>query len=112
VFMVIGYLWYGPLFGKQWSSGTGIPMSNDMNPPLLIQTAIYSLVASIGVAYLGVLDDVEHALVSSLLVAILFIAPVLWSSVVWAKKNTTVWFIDVSYWFVAIAVVVFVQGLF
>ena len=112
VLMVLGYLWYGPLFGKQWSRATGIPMNTEMEPGPLVQTALYSLVASIGVAYMGALDDVEHAIVTSILVAILFILPVMWAAVTWEKMNRTVAMIHVGYWFVGIALVVFVQGLF
>lgn len=112
--MILGWLWYGPLFGKAWSKGTGIPMST--GSPMtssLVWTFVYSLVFNIGLALLGLVgsDDIEHALVAGLVVGIFVIGAAMYSAVVWAKYNKNVYMIDVLFWILAAAVGTFVQGL-
>jgi hypothetical protein len=112
VFMVIGWIWYGPLFGKQWSAGTGMPMDSGMpSTDKIISTFVYSFVLSAAVNYFGALDDFEHAVVSALLLGIFVIGAATYSQVVWERRKTNVWVIDTLYVFVAIAIVNYVQGL-
>jgi hypothetical protein len=111
--MVLGFLWYGPLFGKQWAAARGIPMNSDMGgmgKPLAL-TAVYSLVFNIGVAYMAPFDDIEAALVMGVIAGLFLIGAAMYSAVVWAKQSTTVFVIDAAYWFVAVAVAFYVQGL-
>ena len=112
VFMAIGFIWYGPLFGKQWSGFTGIPMqSGAPATDRLVWTFVYSFVLSAAVNYFGALDDIEHAIISGLLLGVFVTGAAAYSMVVWEKRPRGLWFIDVSYLFVAITVVNFVQGL-
>ena len=55
--------------------------------------------------------DFEHALVAGIVLAVLAIGPALYSQVVWSKKNATVFWIDLGFWYVATVVAVLVQGL-
>jgi len=112
--MVLGLLWYGPLFGKQWSAGTGVPMASGMPPtPKLISTAVYSIVFNVGIAYtFGAADDIEHALVlGGLVIGVLLIGSMMYSQVVWEGRKTNVYLIDLLYVFLAGAVAIYVQGL-
>ncbi|HLE39552.1 MAG TPA: DUF1761 domain-containing protein [Acidimicrobiia bacterium] len=112
VFMVLGALWFGPLFGKQWSAGTGKPrMSGIPQANKLVGTFAYSFVVSAGVNYFGVLDDIEHAVVSAILLGVFMIGAAAYAAVVWMDEKVGVWIINVGFWFVGIAVVNFVQGL-
>ena len=94
VFMVLGALWFGPLFGKQWSAGTGKPrMSGIPQANKLVGTFAYSFV------------------VSAILLGVFMIGAAAYAAVVWMDEKVGVWIINVGFWFVGIAVVNFVQGL-
>ena len=112
VFMAVGWLWYGPLFGKQWSAGTGIAM--DSGTPAtdkLIAMFVYSFVLSGAVNYFGVIDDIEHALVTGILLGIFVIGSASYAAVVWEKQQQSVWMINTLFVFVAITIVTYIQGL-
>ena len=113
VFLAVGYLWFGPLFGKQWSAGTGIPMESGMPATdKLIATFVYSFVLSGAVNYFGVLDgDIEHSLVMGILLGVLVIGAASYAAVVWEDQKQSVWAINTLYLFVAITIVTYVQGL-
>ena len=113
VFMVVGWVWYGPLFGKHWSAGTGIPMeSGTPATDKLIAMFVYSFVLSGAVNYFGVLDgDIEHSLVMGILLGVLVIGSAAYSAVVWEKQNRSVWGINTFFLFVSITIVTYVQGL-
>lgn len=114
--MVLGFLWYGPLFGKKWAAARGIPynegsgMPAGMGGPLAL-TAVYLFVFNIGVAYMAPFDDIESALVMGVIAGLFLIGAALYSSVVWAKQSTTAFVIDATHWFVAVALAFYVQGL-
>ena len=113
VLMVIGWLWYGPLFGKAWSKATGQSMSSGM-PEVgkLVQTFVYSFVFSGGLAYTGMIgDDIEHALVfGGLIVGLLIIGSVLYTATVWSGRKMNAWMIDTLFWMVAGSVSIYLQG--
>lgn len=68
--MVVGSLWYGPLFGKQWMKLTGtkeMNMGKDEMPKFYILMFVTSLVQSYVIAYfvtgMGSFDAISGALV-------------------------------------------------
>jgi len=112
VFMVIGYVWYGPLFGKQWSKATGQPMESGVPATdKLITMFISMFVLSAAINFFGVGDNFEHAIVMGLIFGVFLIGSAAYGDVIWAGKNRDTWLIDVAYLFVAITVVYYVQGL-
>lgn len=110
VLFVVGVIFYGPVFGKRWAAAAGQPYSFKFNPKTDIPGLILSFVFQIGVAYMGVADDIEHSLVTALL-GILLVGPVLYGQMIWLKRNKVAVFIDIAYAFFAIAVGGYVQGL-
>jgi len=110
VLMVVGTVWYGPLFGKPWARAHGIPFSTKPEPIKIIKTAAYMFLFSVGVSFF-VFDDIEHALVAGLLFGFLFIAMALYSGVVWAKKSARAYTFDLLFWIVAVILATYVQGL-
>lgn len=110
VVWVVAYLWYGPIFGKAWARATGIQMENP-SPPQFVQTVLYLLVFNIGIAYLGAIDDIEHSIVLAIIVAVLVVAPALYSGVVWNKHTNASFLINGGWWLAAAAVASYVQGL-
>jgi hypothetical protein len=109
--MVLGTIWYGPLFGKLWARETGVPFSSTPDPARILSTAIYMLVLNVGIAWYGVVDDIEHALVMGLAIGVLLLVPALFSAVVWAKRSLAGFLIDAVHWFAIVVVCAFVQGL-
>ena len=113
VFLAVGYAWFGPLFGRQWSAGTGIPMvSGTPATGKLVAAFVYSFVLSGAVNYFGVLDgDIEHSLVTGILLGVAVIGAASYAAVVWEKQKQSVWVINTLYLFVAITIVTYIQGL-
>jgi hypothetical protein len=111
VFAVLGFLVYGPLFGKKFAAATGGSTALKFEAKRDITALVMSFIFQIGVAYLGAFDDIEHSLVTALVVGILLIGPVLYSQVVYLKKNKTVFLYELIFNFLAIAVGGYVQGL-
>ena len=114
VIMVLGMLWYGPLFGKKWSAETGMPMMSmtKMPPPnQLIGGVISAFVLSAAVNYFGAVDDIEKSMVLALLLGVFVGGSYMYAQVVWAGRKMSVFLIDVAYAFVTITIVCYVQGL-
>lgn len=112
VFMVVGYIWYGPLFGKQWSAASGHPMESGMPATdKLIAMFVSTFVLSAAINFFGVIDDFEFALVMGLVFGVFLIGSAAYSDVIWSGKNRATWMIDTTYLFVAITLVYYVQGL-
>ncbi|OFW66266.1 MAG: hypothetical protein A2Z12_05715 [Actinobacteria bacterium RBG_16_68_21] len=112
VFMVVGFLWYGPLFGKAWSKATGVAMTGGMpRPDKMGWTFVYSFVLSSAVNYFGVLDKIEHSLIVGIMLGFFVAGAAAYSQVVWENRKHSVWMIDTIYLFVAISIVAYVQGL-
>lgn len=111
---VLGFLWYGPIFGRSWAVSQGLEYGQSptgMGKPIAI-TVVYYFVFNVGVAYLMEGDTLEHAVVWGIIVGVLLLGPALLAPVAWAKKPTTVFVIDLGHWFAAATVAFLVQGLF
>ncbi|HEX5630767.1 MAG TPA: DUF1761 domain-containing protein [Acidimicrobiia bacterium] len=110
VMLVVVVIFYGPVFGKKWAAASGQEYSMKFNPKTDIPGIILAFVFQIGVAYMVVADDIEHSLVTALL-GTLLIGSVLYGQTLWLKRNKVAVFIDIAYFFFAIAVGGYVQGL-
>jgi hypothetical protein len=112
--MVLGFLWYGPLFGKVWASKSKVG-SQTGAPGKMLLTGLYYLFFNAGLQYLGAAsarsDRIEHALVVGIVVGILVAGPALYSMVVWAKRHPVAFVIDLTHWMVIAAVSTYLQGL-
>jgi hypothetical protein len=115
VAMIVGFLWYGPIFGKSWARMMGINM--DQKPP---QSA---MIKSYGIMFIGSLlmaFVLSHALIfastylheSGVSAGLQtgfwnwlgFIAPVTIGAVLWEKKPWTLWFITSGYYLVLLLI--------
>ena len=116
--MALGFIWYGPLFGKAWARASGLAMGSKPEPGKLLMTAVYFFVFNIGLALVGITagpsigDEIQHVVVLGLIYGILLIGPALYAAVVWAKKSQTVFLIDTLHWVAVVMVSAFVQILF
>lgn len=115
--MIIGFLWYGPLFGKQWMRLSG------MTPQQIEQAKAGGMSSSYLIMFLGSLlmsYVLAHALVfaSTYLHAqgitagltagfwnwLGFIMPVTLGSVLWDKKPWKLWILNNGYYLVTLLV--------
>ncbi|KKW23205.1 MAG: hypothetical protein UY65_C0007G0026 [Parcubacteria group bacterium GW2011_GWA2_51_12] len=113
--MILGYLWYGPLFGKQWIAWSGMnQQSLDaaktkgvaksyilMFVGALVMAYVLSHVIVFGSAYTqttGISAGVSSAVWSWLG----FIAPVTLGSVLWDNKPWKLWILNNAYNLVAL----------
>jgi hypothetical protein len=100
--MVLGYLWYGPLFGKQWQQLMG---SNNMEAArkksahngyvisfigCLVMAFILAHSLVYAASYLGV-EGVAAGLVGSFWIWLGFVVPVTLSGVLWEGKSWKLW---------------------
>lgn len=121
--MGLGYLWYGPLFGKPWVAMMGwsrgemeSKMKTGVGPQYLLQAVgalvmAYVLAHSIIFAgsYLhqtGIAAGIEGAVWSWLG----FVAPVSLGSVLWDGKPWKLWMINSGYFLVTLVVMGIILG--
>ena len=106
----LGFLWYGPFFGKMWMRLSGInPDTIDkkkgMNAMLIGLVAsvvmIYTLAHMI---YTYGATTISAGLQGGFWVWLGFIAVVLLNSVLYEKKPLKVYFINIGYYFVALPI--------
>ena len=111
--MIIGFLWYGPIFGKMWMSMMGFT-SKDMDKAKQKGVGKYYLTALIGslitafvlayfIEYINV-ESVLQALQFGFWVWLGFIATVMLGTVLWEGKPVKLYFLNIMYQLVNIEV--------
>ena len=115
--MVLGALWYGPLFGKQWMAWSGMTTQNmeAAKAKGMAKSYILMFVGSLLMAFV-----LQHALVfastylkifgvSAALMGALwnwlgFIAPVTLGSVLWENKPWKLWVLNNAYYLISLGI--------
>lgn len=118
VMMIIGFLWYGPLFGKPWSKMMGW---GEMTPEKMKEmqkkampgyaiSFVGSLLMAFVFAHALVFADtylnmsgVNAGLQGAFWNWLGFIVPVTVGVVLWEEKPWTLWFINAGYYLVSLA---------
>lgn len=117
--MIIGFLWYGPLFGKPWADMMGFTfkspeeqkaMQKKMIPGYAI-TFILALITAYVLShsfvfastYLNV-SGYQAGLSVGFWSWLGFILPITIGSVIWESKPIKLWTINASYWLVSLLV--------
>lgn len=112
VYVIVGAILYGPVLGRQYAAASGYPYEGmKWDTKRDVPALILALLFQIGVAYLGAFDDIEHSIVTALVVGLFLFLPMLYSRVIWQKGSRTAFAIDFIYYFLAVAVGGYVQGL-
>ncbi len=115
--MVIGFVWYGPLFGKTWMKLSGIaPEKIDpAKAPGMWKTYVLAFVGSyvmsyvlahslvFAAAYFG-MSGVSSGLMSGFWNWLGFIAPVTLAAVLWESKPWKLWVLTNGYYLVTLLV--------
>lgn len=113
--VVLGGLWYGPIFGKKWMALMGInpSMISEADKKNMWRSYLMTFVGALLMAYV-----LSHVLVfaqsyfqaSGVTVGITtafwswlgFVAPVSIGAVLWEKKPWSLWFINAGYFLVSL----------
>jgi len=115
--MVLGYVWYGPLFGKQWMALSGVmPQLDALGKPkgmtkkmviMFVGALVMAVTLFKFIAYAsGFLQQSGAALGLSIGFCLWlgFIAPVTLSVVLWEGKSWKLWFLNNAYYVVLLLV--------
>lgn len=116
--MILGMLWYGPLFGKQWMKCMGWKesdmekMKND--PKMRSKMPLYYLggfISALVMAYVlsHIIDyagatDLMGGVMAAFWVWLGFVATVLFSSVLWEGKAVNHYLLNVGYYLVGLVI--------
>jgi Protein of unknown function (DUF1761) len=110
----LGFLWYGPLFGKAWMAASGVSMEEASQRPMAIPVAgslALSILASIALAFfLGKVDPLTGA-VHGLVAGLFLVAGGLGINYLWEGKSLKHWLINGGYCATQFTLIGFILGL-
>jgi hypothetical protein len=111
--MVLGYLWFGPLFGKQWAHMSGVSMERMQKGGMssylimfagaLLMAFVMSHSLIFASSYLGEVG-ISAGLMSGFWNWLGFVAPVSLGIVLWESKPWKLWAINAGYYLVVLCV--------
>jgi hypothetical protein len=118
--MILGFLWFGPLFGKKWMALMGITQQQ-MDEMKTSSSAKNKMMMSYGIVFVGALvmafvlahslifakaylqvSGVSAGLMAGFWSWLGFIAPVTLGSVLWEKKPWMLWVLNNAYWLIGL----------
>jgi hypothetical protein len=118
---ILGWLWFGPLFGKTWMRLEGItevkPSSMDMavtitggivGSLLMSWVLAHSIIFAMSYTAFMRYDGIPTALTASFWTWLGFIAPVTAGSVLYNKKPWSLWLLNNAYWLVSLIIMGFI----
>ena len=114
---IIGWLWYGPLFGKKWMALSHVTpeMMTDGKNKNMTKQIIFSFVGSLvmafvlkhnivfGSAYLN-MYGISAGIQAGFWNWLGFMAPISMHRVLWEKRSWSLWFLDNAYYLVSLLV--------
>ncbi len=108
VAFLVGWIWYGPLFGKKWAAGSGVELGSASSMPVFAMVAqfVALLTLSIVVGITATTSALFTAIFAILAAALLVI-----SAGAFVKKSNEAIAIDFGYIVVAGVVMIICQGL-
>jgi hypothetical protein len=115
--MVVGFLWYGPLFGKIWSRESGFTEADKAaalaKPTQMYLSYVLTAIGALAIAYvlnhglvfgneyLGMsMRDLGSNMMGALWFWLGFVVPVVLNEVLFGKKTWTVFGINIAYYLV------------
>lgn len=117
--VVLGFIWYGPLFGKAWMEVSGIKMT-DQKPPMsvMIKPIILSLIGAFFMVFMFtsllafrnayyVASGYEYgsALAFAFVIWLGFVAPTYFNFIGWEGKPMKFFWVNAGYWLVYLMMV-------
>lgn len=120
--LVIGFIWYGPLFGKAWMKETGIT-EQQAQKGMILRFSISVVLAFIAVFFIfansvitgGMPPDLHgvevtkfhtfgHGVIHGIMTALFIAMPVLVTNALFEQKSIKYILINVGYWVVTFAI--------
>ncbi len=117
--MMVGYAWYGPLFGKQWMALNGwtkesMAAMSSKNPNMgklyaiqalasLVMAYVFSHILVFATSYMKT-SGASAGIVCAFWVWLGFIAPVMLGKVLWEGKPWKLWILDAGHYLVTLSV--------
>lgn len=120
VMIVLGSLWYGPLFGKQWMAMMGIKMPEKMTPEMqkgmirsyalmAVGALVMSYILANAISLFVTAYPTKELLTTGLLFGFWgwlgFIAPVTLGPVLWENKPWKLWVLNAGYYLVGMLII-------
>ena len=113
--MILGAIWFGPLFGKKWAKLAGFTeermkevMQKGMGKSysiMFLGSLLMALVLNYSIIFVSFyfqISGVSAGVMTAFLNWIGFVAPVTIGSVLWENKSWAYWFITYSYYLVGL----------
>jgi hypothetical protein len=120
---VIGFLWHGPLFGKQWMKMMGISQAEmeaakakgmgAMAPQMLAALVQHIVVAAVTahlISALG-LGDITSYIMLAFLLWLGFVATTLLNGVLWEKRKMELYVFNIVYQLVSLVAIAVIVGM-
>jgi hypothetical protein len=113
VSMILGFIWYGPLFGKQWMKLTGLTKKDAEKAKkkgmgkTMLAGFIATLVTAFVLVHILVLagsNTFGDGVMTGFWIWLGFFAPVMLGMVLWEGKPVNLYLLNVLYWLVNLAV--------
>ena len=110
--MIIGYVWYGPLFGKQWMKASGVSAADveagkkDMPKTyglMYISSVVMAYVLSVFIYYAGVTSMIEGAMIG-FWAWLGFVATVMLGGVLFERRPVNLFYLNAGYNLVTLVV--------
>jgi len=115
---ILGWIWYGPLFGKPWAKEMGFPVDFKPAPGQLIKSMIFSIIGAFLISYClthsqqvwrpsvwGVGPDgpnFGYGFMSGFFTWLGFFVPLLLNSLAWEGKSWKLFGINAAYHFISL----------
>ena len=115
--MVLGFLWYGPLFGNLWMTARGVTREQmaDVNVGQAYgMTTALALVTAIAMAMVlsaASAHDLVAGITLGAIVGVGFVATALWTNGIFEQRSTTLMLLNAGYQIVSLIVMGAVIGL-
>jgi len=107
--IIIGNLWYGPLFGKAWMQMSGIAMNANTDKAKMARSIIFMIIGAFLMNFVLANDIIfsntflniggaSGGMQSALWLWLGFVAPVSIGIVIWENKPWKLWFLNAGYY--------------
>lgn len=106
VYLIIGFLWYGPIYGKEWKKLT-TSKSKKITVWSFIGALLIGLLFSVTLWVLNgfvMATDFVSGLTLGLIVSIGVVFPVIMSLTVWEGKSPRLVFVNTAYFIISLAI--------
>ena len=113
---IIGWLWYGPLFGKKWMELNGFTKENIQDgglsmPVILIVNYVATTLAALAIAmFIGAEADIAFGIFAGIMIAVFWIGTSRLNDVLYEKKPMGLFWINVGYYFVIYSIMGVILG--